>query len=296
MVTKVRATNSATGLDRACIEALAYSDVFDFPLTSAEVWRALPVAATPSEVEAALAQSRTIERKGGYFTLWGRGQLAGVRERRARTSVELWPRARRYGGLIAALPFVRMVAVTGALAVDNSEAGDDVDFMIVTKPGRVWLARAMTMAVVRMAALRGLTLCPNFMLGEDALALSDRSLYTAHELAQVVPLAGFGVYARMMRANEWYRERLPNAAPAARGPDGRPRLMQSVGERLLGGRMGNWLEGSIMRRKAAELRLEAGDNAEAVFDASMCKGHVDAHGRRTEAALVERLARLEALT
>jgi hypothetical protein len=60
--------------------------------------------------------------------------------------------------------------------------------------------------------------------------------------------------------------------------------------------MGNWLEGSIMRRKAAELRLEAGDNAEAVFDASMCKGHVDAHGRRTEAALVERLARLEALT
>ena len=49
-----------------------------------------------------------------------------------------------------------------------------------------------------------------------------------------------------------------------------------------------------MRRKAAELRREAGDNPEAVFDASMCKGHVDAHGARTEAALADRLARPEA--
>ena len=118
--------------------------------------------------------------------------------------------AARYGALIAKLPFVRMVAVTGSLAVENAEAADDIDYLIVTSKGRLWLPRAMTILVVRLGGLRGVTLCPNYLLSESALALSERDPYTARELFQMRPLIGHDVHARMLAANMWCRELLPN--------------------------------------------------------------------------------------
>ena len=40
------------GLDRAVLECVVYSDVFDFPVTAEEVWRSLPVQASLPEVDA----------------------------------------------------------------------------------------------------------------------------------------------------------------------------------------------------------------------------------------------------
>ena len=69
----------------------------------------------------------------------------------------------------------------------------------------------MTMVVVRLAALRGVTLCPNYLLAESALALPDRDVYTARELLQMrADRAAQDVYERMLAANAWWRDLLPN--------------------------------------------------------------------------------------
>jgi hypothetical protein len=54
-------------------------------------------------------------------------------------------------------------------------------------------------------------LCPNFFLSVAALALERRSLYDAHELAQMVPLFGRESYAELRQANRWTDTFLPNA-------------------------------------------------------------------------------------
>src|SRR5690606_6133029 len=149
--------------------------------------------------------------------------------------------ARRYGGLIARLPFVRMVAVTGSLAVDNADEDDDLDFLIVTAPGRVWLTRAMVMAVGRLASLRGITLCPNDLSAETALELPDRDFYTARELLQMRLIAGTATYIRMLETNAWWRDFLPNAEPDLAGhgsgkPDAtgsRPSFLRGASEAFL---------------------------------------------------------------
>jgi hypothetical protein len=290
-------TRTLSRLQRAVYEAVAYADVFDFPVTVEEICRALPLEATSAEVEAALADGAfagLVARCEGYITLSGRKNLVTLRRMRAEASAALMRRSRRWGGLIAQLPFVRMVAVTGSLAVENADAADDVDYLIVTAPGRLWLARAMTMAVVRLARLRGLTLCPNYLLAETALTLRERDVYTARELLQMFPIGGFGVHERMLAANAWSREVLPNWGVARADRDAGASMLARLGERLLGGRRGDALERWMMRRKTAELRSQAGDNSEAVFDVDVCKGHFDAHRSRLQAELARRMALLEA--
>ena len=264
-------------------------------MTPGEVWRGLPAVATLDEVGDALsvgALAPYLARVMPYVTLRNREHLAAVRERRRVSSTALRRKAERYGRWIARLPFVRMVAVTGSLAVGNAEESDDLDYLIVAAPGRVWLARAMTMVVVRIAGLRGTTVCPNYLLSEARLALRNHDLYTARELLQMQPLAGVEVYRRMLAANPWWRDYLPNAAPsAAPVVSDQPSLARRAVEALLWTRPFGLLEAWLLRHKGGELRqLSTGD--EAVFDETMCKGHFEGWRERSRRTLAERMTAL----
>jgi hypothetical protein len=293
------ATRELTSLDDAVVETVAYSDVFDFPLTPEEVRRWLPLAASRQEVQTALDHLGTevLATVPPYVTLRGREHIIVTREQRRSSSRILRRRAVFYGSLMARLPFVRMVAITGSLAVENAAEGEDLDYLIVTVPGRVWLTRAMTMLVVRLAALRGITLCPNYFLSESVLAMLERNYYTARELLQMVPLAGRATHRRMLLENAWWRDYLPNVEPPPVATNARPEapsLARRLAEAILLTPLGDLLESWLLRRKGAELRNLIADNDEAVFDETMCKGHFDGHRQRTEAAVKERLQRLTA--
>ncbi len=282
-------------LETAVLEAVVYSDVFDYPLTPAEIWHWLPIEATLTQVEEVLENGRLVpdvlSKVPPYVTLQEREHLAGIRERRQTSSATLRGTAEGYSRLISRLPFVRMVALTGSLAVQNAERDSDIDYLIVTGPGRVWLTRAMTMIVVRIAAVQGVTLCPNYLLSEAALALPERNLYTARELLQMVPAGPTSAYAKMMAENVWCHDQLPNAPMPFLTEKIEPvSTIRRVAESLLGTKPFDWLEAWLLSHKGAELRRQAG--SEAAFDQTKCKGHFEAWGERTRGMIEERLQRL----
>jgi hypothetical protein len=127
-------------------------------------------------------------------------------------------------------------------------------------------------------------LCPNYVLAETALAQARRDLYVAHDLAQMVPLMGKAVYAAMRAANAWMMAYLPNAgAPLRQEPDLAPEGwlggLKRLAERLLGGRLGDALEGWERRRKLARFGPSARQPASAAeLDAERVKGHFEDHG------------------
>jgi hypothetical protein len=287
-------------LEWAIVQAVAYADVFDYPLTPQEVQRYLVgVTASQAQVEAALAPGSflggVLGRRAGYVCLPGREASVEMRQRRAETAARCWPVAVRYGRLLARLPFVRMVAVTGALAVDNVEPGCDIDYLIVTEPGRLWLCRGLVIGLVRLAARRGHEICPNYFLSERALSLAEQTLYTAHELLQMVPLAGLPVYRQLRRLNQWADGFLPNAAeprlPAALGRQ-QLRAGSRWAEPLLRTPPGGWVERWEMRRKIRKLGRQGRGNLEASFSPEWCKGHFQGYGQRTLAAFEARLGAL----
>ncbi|MHB8753239.1 MAG: hypothetical protein ACYDBJ_29145, partial [Aggregatilineales bacterium] len=117
-------------LAAAILQTLLYADVFQFPMTDREIHHFLiGVAATPAQVQQTLSESRwlaaRIECGGGYWALRiGRMNSVDIRAQRERVSSALWPMARRYGALLAHVPFVRMVGLTGALAMHNARSND----------------------------------------------------------------------------------------------------------------------------------------------------------------------------
>lgn len=286
----------------AALRALAYADVFDYALTLDQIrFYLIGVLAGEPEVRDAvcteLLQPGRIERHGAFYCLSGRGELAALRVERRKHAEILWPRAVRYGRRLAALPYVRMAAVTGALAVDN-EPGWDLDFLIVTTPGRLWLCRGMAMLLVRLARSAGDELCPNYFISTRALGFTARNLYAAHELVQMIPLSGRDVYMKIRRENTWVSEYLPNAdssqsrddIPAAiDGPPGRLRKAMEIG---LATPIGEWLEQWEMTRKIRRLQAQDPVAGETLFDCDQCKGHFGGYGGKTLLAYRERLAKL----
>lgn len=286
------ARQQAKASDLDCVlDALTYADIFDYPLTAEEVFRSVSfLSISLEEVHLALEvltkeQSR-LERTGSLFFRKGRRNLAEIRSRRSTYAARMWLRARFYAGLIALLPFVRMVAVTGALAMDNVEDGADIDYLIVVESGKVWTTRGMIILIGKIARRFGDVICPNYIISTKALEFGDRNLYTAHELVQMVPLYGLEIVEQIFDANLWVENYLPNALPC------RPKagvaatssplyVMKSAGELLLRTAIGNALEEWERHRKIRKLTSGiVGDSTEVHFGADVCKGHRDGHGAR----------------
>lgn len=271
--------------DARIVEAIqrtiAYADLFDQAITANEIIRYLEVRASAARVMNLLqlhAGTLWHERRG-YYCLRGHQALFDQTEQRARLAQVNWKRARGWASLMACLPFVRMIAVTGSLAMNNMSATDDIDYLVISERGRVWLTRLCLIAVVRLARPFGDKLCPNYVLSHAALLMADQSFHTARELAQMVPLFGLDVYEQVRAVNQWSLRYLP----AAQNPPPRPaeiylqwwmRTLKSMAEGLLRTRFGDCLEAWEMKRKIRRLqRMPGAQSPSVVLNAEQCKGH-----------------------
>ncbi|HEX6509135.1 MAG TPA: hypothetical protein VF221_16020 [Chloroflexota bacterium] len=279
----------APSLREAVQWTVLYGSIFDYPLTRDEIHRFIvSPGGSRAEVEDAIddALGDGVETDGQFLYPSGRSAAVETRLRRREHARRAWPRARFYARLIWMLPNVLMVAITGALAMDNVEKGDDIDFMIVTQPGRLWLTRAMILVVVKLAGIKGDTLCPNYIISSRCLRLDQQDLYTAHELAQLAPIHGRRIAERLWTENAWCRDFLPNAR--LRGEEGTDdrlpwilKAAKSLGQAVLNLPPGALIERWEQRRKIAKLSSDASDHArETLYTADVCKGHADSHGTR----------------
>lgn len=196
------------------ISALAYADIFDYPLTLAEAryW----------SVGGVRGLNARTETDGTYFVLSGRKRIISVRKKRMRNAPVKWERVRRISGLFRIVPTVTLVGVTGGLAMDNAGTGDDIDLFFIVRPGTLWVSRLLVTLLAEFSGVRRRPddrkvrdlVCLNMFMAEDALTLpkDEQDLFSAHEVLQMVPLweAG-GAYRRMLVANRWSEKFLPNA-------------------------------------------------------------------------------------
>ena len=286
-------TNSQT-LQKAILETLAYSDVFDYPLTFDELHRYLTVSAPRADLEACLSDMSFVSTESGFYFLANRDETVRTRMAREQASRIAFQRACRYGYFLGSLPFVRMVTLTGSLAMLNLSRDADMDYMLVTQPGRLWLARAFAVLFGRLMRITGDRICVNLLISESALEWHPHDLYSAREMCQMIPLAGKDVYQRLRAANAWIKSFLPNAdsEPALTPTVKRSPVFQKWFEIPLSGKFGNALEVWAMHLQLKKITRTYGNGNEANFSADLCQGNFHDHRRGTEESFNERLALL----
>ena len=118
-----------------------------------------------------LVAAKTLGRRGDVVYLAGREEVLDIYDERTQRATTMWADAEKWGRRIGRIPFVRMVAVTGGLAVDSVADHDDIDYFIVVRPGRLWLTRLMIIVLGRLADREDIELCPNFIVSNTKLRM-----------------------------------------------------------------------------------------------------------------------------
>lgn len=294
-----RSTSSHfVSIERAILETLSYSDIFDFPLRIEELHRYLPVPVIPSDLASTLnKRCKHIGMCDGYYFLAGHESLVPLRKKRNAASRQLYRRAIQIGRFLGTLPFIRMVGLTGSLALLNCENSADIDYMLIASHERVWLARVFALLLGRVFAFRGNNLCPNLIVSEQYLEWKQRDIYSAHELCQMVPVYGREVYSRLRRVNSWTNIFLPNATNSPTSPldnvTSDLSLVQNIFEFPLRGLVGDRLEAWEMNRKINRFTKQSGYGVETLFSANICQGNFNHHGLQTTEAYQQRMAKLD---
>ena len=78
--------------------------------------------------------------------------------------------ARKATNLIAKIPTVKFVGITGALAMNNAGRNSDIDLMIITKNGCLWTTRLISYLLTWLFGFK--TRRPKNRLEKDKLCLN----------------------------------------------------------------------------------------------------------------------------
>lgn len=201
-------------IEKAILKTLIYSDLFDFPLKAWEIHRWLigekvELGFLEKSLKGLLAQKKIAHYRGLYF-LHSRQVLVSRRNRKQRYSEKVQPKAKFAGRLLVLIPWIKLVGITGGLAINNIQKHEAVDLLIVTSRNRGYLTRLLALGLLELFNLAK-DVCLTSIISEENLAQPDQNIYLAHEILQLQPLwQRKEMYHRFLYANSWVFEYLPN--------------------------------------------------------------------------------------
>lgn len=204
------------GTRREIIRTLLYFEIFSYPLTADEVHEFLQKpAASPEKTRNRLAQlveqGLVFEFDGAFFSTKNRPDWLQIRLENNARAVRFLKISRRVGRFIGSFPFVRGVFVSGSLSKGSMAKDGDIDFFVVTEPGRLWLARTMLILFKKIFLLNSHKyFCINYLVDSEHLEIAEKNQFTAIETVTLVPVYGADFYQKFMAANGWARPFYPH--------------------------------------------------------------------------------------
>lgn len=213
-------------IQESLIRTLCYSDVFDYPLDfkKIETFYLGRQFCTKKELRQNLRQMverAMIYKRGSYYALLGREKNIKTFLSRNKESERKLRLARKAARLLEKIPTIKLVAISGSLALNNCKKNDDIDFFIITCRNTLWITRFLVNFLLFINGNRRSRddiysvdkICPNMFLTETSMQTrkSRQNIFTAHEIVQIKVLVNKNnTYKKFLNENLWVGKYLPN--------------------------------------------------------------------------------------
>jgi hypothetical protein len=243
---------SLSSSEKSAVEALLYFDLFNYPLTEKEVrlYSNVHVSATETDdVIRGLLQRKLIYQTGNFYSAYSKEGLNKKREEGNKRATDLLKKAKTYARLIQRFPFVRCVCISGSLSKGCVDESGDIDYFIITKPERLWIARTLLVLFKKVVLLnRHKYFCVNYFVDTNHLEIPDKNVFTATEIATLLPMTGAQLFEQFHEENDWYKKFLPNMVMRETSDVSEPKgIVKPIVERILNGGLGKTLDTWFMQ-------------------------------------------------
>ncbi|MFN3851185.1 MAG: nucleotidyltransferase domain-containing protein [Spirosomataceae bacterium] len=194
------------------INILAYSDVFNYPLTKQEIFERSSFSIFEIEIGLELlVTSSEIFCINHFYTLRNDPSVIQQRLECNKKAQESLKTARLITKILSFIPFIRGVFLSGSIAKDCMNPKSDIDFFIITAPKFLWIARSFCVLLKKTVLFNSEKyFCFNYIIDEDHLKIVDESLFTANEVVTLIPVFGEDVCKRFIDENTWVKHYFPN--------------------------------------------------------------------------------------
>lgn len=206
---------ATSDLAQSFIRKLIYFDIFSHPLTAKEIFEYCDLPAVDRKeglrILKELKNRNLLGCESGYYYL-GNDSYKVVRRLEGNLLASLRMKdARKYAAIAATFPFVRAVFISGSLSKMVMKQDSDIDFFIITEPGKLWVCRALlTMYKKLLLGNSHRNFCLNYFIDSNNLEIPDKNIFTATEIAFLIPMYNYSLYQAFMEKNAWIRSEFPN--------------------------------------------------------------------------------------
>lgn len=268
-------------MEKTVLKTLIYADIFDYPLKAWEIHKWLiGKTATLQQTEKSLnrlLKKGKVQTNKGFFYLKGKDSLVRKRDQREKQSIKFLTRAKLLAQVLKFIPSLKLVGISGGLALNNASKSDDIDLFLITSKGRIWLTRILVIFMLELFFIRRKAkmgkikaagkICTNILLEEDRLLQINQDLYTSHEVLQMKVLwQKQEIYKKFLEDNEWVFKFLPNwmiSAPSLREGKRRSNLLNNkiaapFGLAMTMETLAKWFQLKIMNKPKGMERIEEG--------------------------------------
>ncbi|MEA2098145.1 MAG: hypothetical protein U9P70_03675 [Patescibacteria group bacterium] len=282
---------TSTHLEKQILATVIYYDILDYPLTSFEVFLYLvkenyeslqfggQARITNYELSDVCELLNTseylkkhIDQKLGFYFLKNRTNIVQQRLNRKKLADQKWKKIKKIFWIMQILPFIKMVLVSGSLAIGNSKNESDIDLIIVAKKGRIWMVRTFVTLLTSVLGVRRHgdktenRICLNHYITDKSLRIPFESLYNAQSYLHLINVYNSKkdekLFKNFQEENKWISKYVQNYEYSKLGSFRsikRNRIFSLISkffEFILFGKIGNYFEGKLSQIQSKRIKMD----------------------------------------
>jgi len=263
-----------TALGKALIKTLVYYDCLDYPLRFDELKLFLFFDSNLIFNEDKLIleldklkKTNLISYKDGFYFLRIRedDNLVELRKQSHKIVKNKIRKTIKIAERLVIIPFIRLIFISGSLALENIKKDGDLDLLVIAKFGRIWTVRFLMVLLTSLLGVRrkknsknvSNKICLNHFITDRSLFIPLKSIYTAQLYAHLKPLliSDIKLLDKFIEDNYWIGKyiygwdkvkfRIKKSEIKIR--QGKiSYFIREILEKILNGKIGDWLERVLM--------------------------------------------------